>query len=86
MAELKLNNQEQRAYDYMLTFGGITSLQAYNDLGISQLGARIKGLEAKGIKVYRKRITVYNRFKEKTRVTLYSLTDKSENTEKEGKE
>ena len=86
MAELKLNNQEQRVFNYMLSFGGITSLQAYNDLGVSQLGARIKSLEAKGIKIYRKRIKVYNRFQERTNVTFYSLTDNNEEKKKESKE
>lgn len=36
-------NQKQRIINYIREFGSITSLEAYKDLGITQLGARIDG-------------------------------------------
>lgn len=41
-------NQKQRILDYIRQFGSITSKDAYVDLGITQLGARIDGLERDG--------------------------------------
>lgn len=37
-------NQKQRILDYIKQFGSITSKDAYVDLGITQLGARIDGV------------------------------------------
>lgn len=41
-------NQKELILKYIADFGYITSFQAYADLGITQLGARIKELKAKG--------------------------------------
>ena len=40
--------QQELILKYIADFGYITSFQAYADLGITQLGARIKELKAKG--------------------------------------
>ena len=45
--ETKLN-QRELVLKYIADFGYITSFQAYQDLGITQLGARIKELKDKG--------------------------------------
>ena len=37
--------QKQRIIDYIKEFGSITSWQAYQDLGVMQLGARIDQLK-----------------------------------------
>ena len=42
--------QRQRIIDYIKEFGSITSLDAYKDLGITQLGARIDQLKKEGYK------------------------------------
>lgn len=39
--------QVESVYQYMKEKGGITSLKAYTDLGITQLGARISNLKDK---------------------------------------
>lgn len=41
-------NQKQRILQYIREFGYITSYDAYRDLGITQLGARIKELKGEG--------------------------------------
>ena len=40
--------QKERIINYIRQFGSITSLEAYKDLGITQLGARIDGLKKEG--------------------------------------
>jgi hypothetical protein len=40
--------QKERIIDYINQFGSITSWQAYQDLGIMQLGARIDQLQKEG--------------------------------------
>lgn len=40
--------QKELILKYIADFGSITSYQAYLDLGITQLGARIKELKEKG--------------------------------------
>ena len=41
-------NQKERIIKYINDFGSITSLEAMRDLGITQLGARIDGLQKDG--------------------------------------
>lgn len=40
--------QKQRIIKYIQDFGSITTLKAMKDLGVSQLGARIDGLQKDG--------------------------------------
>ena len=40
--------QKQRIIKYIQDFGSITALEAMKDLGITQLGARIDGLQKDG--------------------------------------
>ena len=40
--------QRQRVIDYIHEFGSISSWDAYEDLGITQLGARVKELKERG--------------------------------------
>lgn len=57
-------NQKQRILDYIKQFGSITSKDAYVDLGITQLGARIDGLERDGYSFVKKWEKGKNRFNE----------------------
>ena len=41
-------NQKQKVLKYINDYGSITSWEAYSDLGIMQLGARIDGLQKDG--------------------------------------
>lgn len=69
--------QCDRILDYLKKFGTITSLQAYVDLGITQLAARITNLEERGYTFKRVRVDVTNRFGEKSQVVKYSLAEGS---------
>ena len=61
--------------DYIKRFGSITSYEAYTDLGITQLAARIDGLQKEGY-VFKKEVVVKkNRFGKPTRFKRYSLED-----------
>ena len=42
-------NQKDRILDYIRKFGSITSWEAYQDLGVMQLGDRIDQLQKKDI-------------------------------------
>lgn len=41
-------SQKERIIDYIIQFGSISSWEAYKDLGITQLGARIDQLKKRG--------------------------------------
>ena len=56
-------SQKERIIEYINKFGSITSLQAYVDLGITQLGARIDGLERDGYSFYKEWKESKNRFR-----------------------
>ena len=66
-------NQCEKVKDYMEKFGSISSMEAFRDLGIMRLGARILEIERQGTPI--KRITEYskNRFDEKVHYTRYSI-------------
>lgn len=44
--------QKQKILNYIRQFGSITSWQAYQDLGITQLGARIWGVKGRWLQIY----------------------------------
>ena len=67
--------QEQRILEYMKTHDGITTLQAYNDLGITRLSARIFDLRSKGHIISTERVFVMNRYYEQTNVTKYKVVE-----------
>lgn len=69
--------QVEKVIKYLKDFGSITSLQAFNDLGITQLGARI--FEAKkryGYEIDGDFIRVKNRYGEKCSIKRYTLRSK----------
>lgn len=70
-SEIKLTKSEQRVFDYMVEFGSITSLQAFNDLGNSRLSATIFNLKKKGVVINGETKTVKNRFGENRYVKQY---------------
>lgn len=51
----------------------ITQLEAAQNLGCLRLSERIRELEADGVKIKRKRVSVCNRFGEPCSVVRYSL-------------
>lgn len=66
-------SQKDRIIEYINKFGSITSLQAYMDLGISQLGARIDGLERDGYSFTKEWQEGKNRFGEPIKFKKYSF-------------
>lgn len=66
-------NQRQRIIDYINKFGSITSKDAYDDLGITQLATRIKELKEQGYKFETKWESSKNRYGEKVDFKRYYL-------------
>lgn len=67
--------QREKIINYIKKFGSISSWQAYQDLGITQLGARIYELKKHGYKFDTKRIDTTNRFNEPTHYFEYRLVE-----------
>lgn len=67
--------QKQRIINYIREFGSITSYEAYADLGITQLGARIDQLKKEGYEFKTEWESSTNRFGERTDYKRYYLVD-----------
>lgn len=67
--------QKQRVLQYIKDFGSITSWQAYEDLGVMQLGTRIFELKKAGIKIKKERVTKLNRYGDKCHFDKYMLAE-----------
>ena len=67
--------QKDRILEYIRNFGSISSFEAYADLGITQLGARIDKLKKEGFKFRTEWESNTNRFGEKTEYKRYYLVD-----------
>lgn len=66
--------QTQAVLKYMQTFGSITSLEAFRDLGITRLAAVIWDLKHDyGVPIKAVRETVKNRFDKECNVARYSI-------------
>ena len=68
-------NQRERVLEYIRRFGSITTWQAYQDLGISQLGARIYELKELGYVFTKSRKYTQNRFGEKSHYDEYRIVE-----------
>lgn len=67
--------QKQRIINYIREFGSITSLDAYKDLGITQLATRIKELKEQGYEFRTEWESSKNRYEEKVDYKRYYLAD-----------
>lgn len=65
--------QKERIIDYINKFGSITSKDAYDDLGITQLATRIKELKEQGYKFETKWESSKNRYGERVDFKRYYL-------------
>ena len=54
--------QRERVVEYIKDFGSITSWDAYLDLGITQLGARIFELKKRGYVFHKDKVKKLNRY------------------------
>ncbi len=68
-------NQKQKVLKYINDYGSITSWEAYSDLGIMQLGARIDGLQKDGYSFKKEWEQKLNRYGEPVRFIKYSLSE-----------
>ena len=76
--------QHDRILDYIKTFGSITTLDAFRDLGITKLTTKISEMRAAGIDITGTPEIAENRYGEKCHFNRYTLKDDNleMNTEK----
>lgn len=67
--------QRDRVLQYIKEFGYITSWDAYKELGISQLGARIFELKERGYLFKKEKVKNFNRWGEPVRYDKYMLVN-----------
>ena len=65
--------QADRVIRYMMEFGSISQLEAFNELGVFRLASRISDLKKRGYPIASKTETVKNRYGEKCYIKRYSL-------------
>ena len=65
--------QVERIMQYIEDYGSISSMEAFRDLGITRLAARISDAEADGVVFNRTKEAVTNRYGEKVYFTRYSI-------------
>lgn len=68
-----MESQNNRVLDYMRKHGSITTLDAFNKLGVTRLSARISDLRADGHIIASTRESGLNRFGERTNYCRYVL-------------
>jgi len=68
-------SQKDRILNYIREFGSISSWEAYSDLGITQLGARIDQLKKEGYEFKTEWENKKNRYGEQTTYKRYRLVD-----------
>ena len=67
--------QKDLILKYIKDFGSISSWDAYKDLGITQLGARIFELKEKGYVFKKERVKRLNRYGREIAFDKYSLAE-----------
>lgn len=65
--------QKDMVLDYMNQYGSISTLEAFRDLGITRLSARIFELKEHGIRIGSKWTTSKNRFGKKVAFMTYYI-------------
>ena len=65
--------QADRVLAYIQTFGSITTLEAFRDLGVTRLSARIFELRARNINIDSTSVTSKNRYGENCTYAKYYL-------------
>jgi hypothetical protein len=75
---IKNPSQRDEVLSYMLNFGSISTFEAYTELGVTQLGARIKELEARGFLIGRvKKSVVSGRTGKTVRFVEYYIVEEN---------
>ena len=65
--------QTQAVLDWLMTGDGITSFDAFKELGVTRLSAIIFNLRKKGYEIASEELTTINRFGSKVRYSRYTL-------------
>lgn len=78
MAEDKLSRQSARVLGYMQEFGSITSLQAFQDLGVTRLAAVIFNLKKAGVPIVKAMQVSINRWGEEVHFAKYFIVTEEE--------
>lgn len=65
--------QCDRIKKYIEDFGSITTLEAFTELGVVRLGARISEMRSNGVPIEDKPETVTNRYGEKCHIKRYFI-------------
>lgn len=73
------SSQCARIIEYMQVFGSISTLEAFNDLGVARLASRIHDLKRMGYNITSEIKSSNNRFGEKTYFKVYRLAEEKEN-------
>lgn len=68
--------QGERIVQYMLDYGSITPMQAFENLGITKLATRIGEMRERGIEIQSEFMSGKNRFGQPVRYKRYFLTSK----------
>ena len=69
------SSQCARIIEYMQAFGSISTLEAFNDLGVARLASRIHDLKGMGYNITSEIKSSKNRFGEKTYFKVYRLAE-----------
>lgn len=74
-----MGKQQQRVLDYMNVFGSISSMEAFQDLGVTRLAAVIFELKRKGIVINSRTEARINRFGEIKHFSRYTIGEQNAN-------
>ncbi len=75
MSEHSNPTQNQRVLDYIEETGGITQLEALNELGVMRLASRVSDLRKRGHRITSKMIPVKNRYGETCYIKRYMMEE-----------
>ena len=73
---MEVINQKDLILQYINDFGYITSFQAYQDLGITQLATRISELKNKGYEFKTENVKIKNRYGKPSHYYKYYLIER----------
>ena len=72
-------NQQEMVIEYMTDFGSITPMEAFAELGVTRLSAKIYDLKREGYIFGEKRETVVNRYGKKVSFKRFWIKEKTKN-------
>ena len=78
MDAVNQGTQNADVLEYMIRYDGITSREAYKNLGVTRLSARIADLKKAGFEIETTRISTLNRRKKKVFCNVYRLAEYKE--------